>query len=246
MEGSCIRLQIMVITGLLSYRFLIRLNARKSLVHRGLTVQEFIAREIWDEWDALVQHRGFDIVSRHRGQVEVKYFYWDVRRFSQAIRDALKQHRARHVDQLVLVSTLIVWPSRELRDESITLKNIIEKSTIGVVICEMSDITEEIQPVRMWHDVLREVISQLPPDHEFAGLTPDELMEQISAYLLQQVVINQDRLEEHQNRLEQRYERLEQRQERLEQRQERLEQLIKEGFQMLKEELQSLRDKQQD
>ena len=226
-------MRVTVITGLLAFRLLLRIKSRHSLVQRGLAVQEFVAREIWDEWDALVSHRGADITSQQRGSVEVKYFFWNSRRFSQTVRGAITQHHGR-VARLVLVSSLIIHPARDANTDPYSLKRIIQNSYLGVVICEMSEVTEDVRPVKMWSEVLQEVISQLPPNHEFAGLTPEELMEYLETYLMQQLALRQERLEERQ-------ERLEERQERLEEHLKRLEKTITDGFKVIKEELKSMR-----
>ncbi len=66
----------------------------------------------------------------------------------------------------------------------------------------MAEVTKHVSKARMWDDVLREMISQLPPGHELAGLTPEEVMEHYHRYWLQRLFERQERIEARQERIE--------------------------------------------
>ena len=149
----------------------------------------------------------------------MKYFFWEQTRFSQAVRTALHQY-GQHVPLLVLVSIILVVPNGA--DKQKSLKMLLEKSFLGVVICEMPEVTEEIRPALSWKQLVREVMSKLPPDHEIVGLEPDEVLEHFRLQVIKEMA---------------------QRQERLEQRQERLEQLLQTQFEVLNQALQKILEK---
>ena len=115
--------------GELPYKLFFRLLNREHPVTRGLQVQEFVARDVWEDWEAEIGHGTQpDIRLERQGEVrnvEVKYFYWDAQRFYQVIDQALRQH-AGFVPYLVLVSLVKVFP---ITKQAEPLYRCLEEST---------------------------------------------------------------------------------------------------------------------
>ncbi len=89
----------------------------------------------------------------------------------------------------------------------------------------MENINNELPKVRMWREVLLEMIQQLPPDHEFAGLTPEEVMQEYQRRLLKKIFETQQKIVK---KLEQQQKHIKQQQalEKIVERQERMEQWL--------------------
>ncbi len=251
----------------LPWRLFVRLMHARHPVRRGLVTQEFVARVAWEDWDAELGHgprpdirfprpadRQLDAMLEEEEEeengkeedednaeeriVEVKYFYWDSQNYRRTLRQALRQHRGR-VPRLVLVSLVMIYPTVHSRSQP--FYSMIEHIRVGVVICDMSEVTEQVLKTRPWRKVLQELLAQLPPDHEMAGLTPEEFHEEYQRYYIRNLYDAYEKAKRNQRRIKEDQQRIKEDQQRIKEDQRR----IKEDQQRIKEDLAELKQDQE-
>ncbi len=219
----------------LPWKLFVRLMHAHHPVRRGLVVQEFIARAVWEDWQAELGHGPRTDILLHDTtmdfssfgedhahdllHVEVKYFYWDSQNFRQAVRQALRQHGG-YVQRLILVSLVMVYPSGRMRPQA--FYTLMDEIQLGVVICDMAEVTEQVFKPRPWKEVLRDLLAQLPPDHDLAGLTPEEFAEEYQRYYLRKLHDMYEKAKEDQERIKEDQERIKEDQEHIKEDQERI------------------------
>ena len=234
-------LRVIVLVNTRAFNLLLKVISSHDLVTFGLKVQQFVAFEVWKEYTAQVSHRGADIVSERHGAVEVKYFTWSEPLFLRALRGALTQYKG-EISCLVLVSIVLFFPKRRVSTTSRKPFYMrLEEAVLGVVIGEMSEVTEEVDAGRTWREFVREAQRQMP-EHEIVGLDPDEVFLAFQMYLLQ-------KYREEQKKVARTQEELKKKQDELKQSQEELKKTLKKKQDELKqsqEELKKTLKKKQD
>ncbi len=247
----------------LPWKLFVRIMRTHHPVRRGLVVQEFIARTVWEDWNAEIGHgprpdissprtMSFDIGSEEDryqalSSAEVKYFYWDPQGLRQTVRRALKQHGG-FVNRLVLVSLVMVYPTN-VRGRPQPFYNLMDEIQLGVVICDMAEVTEELLKPRPWKKVLEDLLSQLPPDHEMAGLTPEEFLDEYQRYYMRKLhdvyvkaKEDQERIKEDQERIKEDQKHIKEDLGELRKKQERMERRLDEIYLLLKTFIQASSD----
>ncbi len=218
-------LRVTVLVNKRAFNLLLNVMSARDLVTFGLKVQRFVAAEVWREYTAQVSHRGADIISERHGAAEVKYFTWSEPLFLRAFRKALTQYSGK-IPCLVLVSIVLFFPNQQVdaRPRKPFYMR-LEEAVLGVVIGEMSEVTEEVDAGRTWREFVREAQRQMP-DHEIVGLDPDEVFLAFQMYKLQKYGEEQKKVMQMQEELKQSQEALRKelklKQEELEKRQEEL------------------------